>query len=124
LSLVLLDHNLPAGLKGLLVGYEAKTAYEMGWSSLSNGQLLDAAEAAGFSVFMTGDKNIVHQQALRGRALTIAVLTETHWPTLRQNADLILEALQGAQRGAYLDIIVPRMPLRRRPAPGRSNQPE
>ena len=72
---------------------------------------------AGFAIFMTGDKNIIHQQVLRRRALTVVVLSETHWPTLRRNAGTIIEALTGAGEGAYIEASLPRPPLRRRRAP-------
>jgi hypothetical protein len=38
--------------------HDVSTADEMGWSELENGELLRAAEVAGFAVMITGDKNI------------------------------------------------------------------
>ena len=48
---VLFDQGTPAPLRGALTAHVVSTAYEMGWSALSNGDLLDAAEAQ-FDVFV------------------------------------------------------------------------
>lgn len=37
-------------------------ARSRGWENLGNGELLDAAEAAGFDVFVMTDQNIRYQQ--------------------------------------------------------------
>ena len=51
-----------------------ETAYERGWSSLKNGELIAAAESAGFEVFVTTDKNLKYQQNFVGRSMAIVVL--------------------------------------------------
>ena len=45
-----------------------------GWSGVFNGDLLRRAEAAGFDVFVTADRNLEHQQALASRSFGIVVL--------------------------------------------------
>ena len=62
--LVLFDHSTPAPLRSALKGHVIVEAVERGWETLGNGALLDAAEAAGFEVFVTADKNIWYQQNL------------------------------------------------------------
>jgi predicted nuclease of predicted toxin-antitoxin system len=57
---VLFDQNIPRSLRQFLPGYDIRTAVEMGWSALSNGLILDAAEAAGFHVMITADRNMRH----------------------------------------------------------------
>ena len=47
---------------------------ERGWERLANGALLEAAETAGFEVFVTADKNIRYQQNLAGRKIAIITL--------------------------------------------------
>ena len=49
----------------------------MGWTELKNGELLDAAEAAGFEVLITSDKNLRHQQNLSSRRIAIVELRRT-----------------------------------------------
>ena len=48
--------------------------YQEGWDKLRNGELLAAAEAAGFGLFLTTDKNIRCQQNLAGRKIAVVVL--------------------------------------------------
>jgi hypothetical protein len=43
---ILFDQGTPAPLRSTFVGHEVRTAFEMGWSGLGNGELLAAAEAA------------------------------------------------------------------------------
>jgi hypothetical protein len=63
-------------LRQRLSGHEISTAYEMGWSKLSNGELLAAAERS-FDAFITTDQNLRHQQNLAGKRLAILVLPTT-----------------------------------------------
>ena len=48
------DHCVLKPLRRHLTGFEIRTCYEEGWDALRNGELLAAAEAAGFDVFMRG----------------------------------------------------------------------
>jgi predicted nuclease of predicted toxin-antitoxin system len=70
---VLLDHNIDWRLKRLLPGHEVRSARDMGWEGLTNGQLLSQAELQ-FDVILTVDRNIKHQQNLAGRQISIVVL--------------------------------------------------
>jgi hypothetical protein len=63
---VLFDQGTPAPLRDALTAHFVSTAYEMGWSALSNGDLLDAAERQ-FDAFVTTDQNLHYQQNLAGR---------------------------------------------------------
>ena len=65
---VLYDRGAPAPLRHALVGHTVETAFELGWATLQNGALIAAAQAEGFEVFLTTDKNLKHQQNLAGRA--------------------------------------------------------
>ena len=46
----------------------------MDWRGLSNGDLLDCAEAEGFQLLIVADKNFQHQQNLQGRRIAILEL--------------------------------------------------
>jgi hypothetical protein len=63
---ILLDHGTPAPLRGALAAHSVATAYEQGWATLANGQLLAVAEDA-LDVLITTDQNLRHQQKLAGR---------------------------------------------------------
>lgn len=53
---ILLDECLPRKLGSLLTNHEVRTAPQMGWASLKNGQLLSRVEEQ-FNVFITIDSN-------------------------------------------------------------------
>lgn len=53
---VLLDECIDWRLSRDLTGHDVKTARQMGWSSIKNGELLVLA-AAQFDVFVTVDRN-------------------------------------------------------------------
>jgi predicted nuclease of predicted toxin-antitoxin system len=71
---VLLDEQLPRQLAPLLTGHDVRTVQQQSWAGLKNGQLLDAAEAAGFTVLVTGDRNLQFQQNLVKWQLGVVVL--------------------------------------------------
>jgi hypothetical protein len=56
--LILFDQGTPRGIARALLGHKVKEARAQGWDTLTNGELLAAAEAAGFHLFLTTDKNI------------------------------------------------------------------
>ena len=59
---ILFDKSAPYGLAHHLKGHVIATAKEHGWGRLENGDLLSAAEEAGFDVFFTADKTLRYQQ--------------------------------------------------------------
>src|SRR2546425_5249683 len=72
--LILFDQGTPVGIRHSLSEHTVKTAREMGWSALSNGELLRAAEEAGFDLLLTTDTNLPYQQDLKGRRVPQASL--------------------------------------------------
>ena len=81
-------------------------ADELGWQGMENGDLLEAAERAGFDLLLTCDQNIQHQQNLTGRKLALLVLSSNHWPTLRLVAARIASAVDFVQAGQLVRIDV------------------
>jgi len=63
---VLFDHGTPRGIALTLHSHTVREARAQGWDPLSNGELLKAAEEAGFDVLVTTDKNLHYQQNLEG----------------------------------------------------------
>ena len=102
--LVLFDQGTPAPLRHALVGHAVETAYERGWSSLENGELIAAAEAAGFEVFVTTDKNLKYQQNLAGRSIAIVVLHTTSWPRIQQALPRVVAAVASSHQGAFTEL--------------------
>ena len=112
---ILLDQNTPRGLRDRLPGHEVFTARQMGWDALENGDLIAAAEAAGFDEMITADRNIRYRQNLSGRRIALVVLSTNHWEVVRENLDAIRTAVGSAVAGAYVDLTFERPALVRRP---------
>ena len=69
---------------------------------------LDArSENAGFEVFLTTDKNIRYQQDLTRRKIAIVVLARQQWPQLRAHVQIIVEAVNKATLGGYIEVDIP-----------------
>jgi hypothetical protein len=71
---ILFDHGTPSGIADALSAHEVTEARERDWDTISNGELLKAAEAAGFDLLLTTDKGIRYQQNLKGRRIALVVL--------------------------------------------------
>jgi hypothetical protein len=113
--LILFDHGTPKGLAPALSGHTVHTAQAKGWDTLSNGELLSAAEEAGFELLLTTDRRICHQQNLRVRRIALVVLTgSTKWSCVRQCADRIAAAVAAAAPGTYSEVHIPFEPKPRR----------
>lgn len=76
---ILFDQGTPVPLRKFLPGHVVKTAYQQGWSTLLNGDLLRVAEEAGFDLLLTVDKNLAYQQNLAGRKIGIVALSRNRW---------------------------------------------
>ena len=104
---ILFDQATPVPIRAFLKGHHIRTASEEGWDRLSNGSLLDSAEAAGFDVFLTTDRNLQYQQNLRGRRLAIIVLSKQQWPDVRPHVHLVIDAVNAATAGSFTEIKIP-----------------
>lgn len=103
---VLFDQGTPVPLRRSMLAHVVSTAYEMGWSSLANGDLLDAAESQ-FDVFVTTDKNLRYQQNLAARSLSVLVLPYASWPKLKRHVSTIVAAIEAMSPGQYLELVLP-----------------
>jgi hypothetical protein len=88
------------------------TAAQQGWDTFKNGELLAAAEAAGFDVLLTTDKNIRYQQNLIGRKIAVVVLGLQQWPSLRPHIQRVVGAIKAATPGSYTEVDFPPLPTR------------
>lgn len=62
---VLFDQGTPVPLRRLLRNNQVETAFERGWHTLTNGELLAAAERDGFEILLTTDKNLRYHKTPR-----------------------------------------------------------
>jgi hypothetical protein len=70
---ILLDECIDWRLSRAIVGHEVKTARQMGWASIKNGELLALASDR-FDVFVTVDRNLSFQQNLQDQRIAVIVL--------------------------------------------------
>jgi len=82
-------------------------ALERGWDRLVNGELIAAAEVAGFDILLTTDKNIRYQQNLEGRKIAFVVVGNQQWPILRHYVERVVAAVDVATPGSYFEVEIP-----------------
>jgi hypothetical protein len=84
----------------------------MSWSPrLKNGDLLNAAEAAGFDILLTCDQNIPYQQNLTRRKIALVSPTSNLWPSVLNCGSMIQAAIENAAPGGFQTVTVPLPPL-------------
>ncbi|MCY7409910.1 MAG: DUF5615 family PIN-like protein [Chitinophagales bacterium] len=71
----MLDECVTKHLKPFLSskGHDVITVSEMKWNGIKNGELLKIAEASGFEILLTIDKNIKYQQSLSQRNIVLVI---------------------------------------------------
>ena len=104
---ILFDQGTPAPLRRELAEHDVNTAYEKGWSTLENGELLSAVETDGYDLLLTTDLNLRYQQNLADRGIAIVVLSTTSWPRIRKAVDRVLSAVSSAERVSYSEVTIP-----------------
>ena len=105
---ILFEHGTPFLLRNALASHSITRTQDIGWARLSNGELLTAAERAGFEMLLTTDKNIRYQQNLAGRKIAIVVLGASQWPVLRLHIQQVAAAINAITPGSYTEINIPR----------------
>ena len=102
---ILFDQGTPVPLRTKLDGHKVSTAFDHGWQALANGDLIRAAEEAGFDALLTTDKNLKYQQNLTGRRIAIVVLPTTSWKKIQLNIDAIIAAMADLSSGSYVEVL-------------------
>ena len=94
-------------LRDGLIRHFVSTAYECGWSTLKNGELLNAAEQDGFEVLVTTDRNLRYQQNLAERRIAVVVICTTSWPRIRAALQNVVVAVDSCQQGSCIEVAIP-----------------
>jgi len=106
--LILFDNGTPRTLARFLIDRHAVTeARARGWEELDNGELLVQAEAAGFEVLVTTDKNLRYQQNLAERKIAIVVLGKGRWSIVKPDVTKVVAAVNAATPGSYTEVDIP-----------------
>jgi len=104
---VLFDQGTPEPPIPFLTGHTVTKAKDAGWERLVNGELLKAAETAGFEVLVTTDKNMVSQQNLKSRIIAIVVLGNSQWRIVQRYVRKIAASVNAATPGSYAEVDIP-----------------
>jgi predicted nuclease of predicted toxin-antitoxin system len=106
--LILFDNGTPRTLARYLIDHHTITeARGLGWDKLGNGELLNEAEAAGFEILLTTDKNLSYQQKLTGRKIAVVVLGQGRWTLIKPHVALVVEKVNAATPGTFVLVEIP-----------------
>lgn len=103
---IVLDHCVDWRLARLIQNHEVVMARRMGWDRLRNGDFVAAAEAEGFDLILTVDKNLRYQQNLADRKISLVVLEPrlVELPHLAPLVPALMRALDRIEPGAFVVI--------------------
>jgi len=104
---ILFDNGTPRGVANGLPGHTVEECRAHSWDTLRNGELLDAAEAAGFDVLLTTDRNIRYQQNLTHRKIAIVVLGKGRWRLIKNRLPEIAAAVAAGTSGTVTEVQIP-----------------
>jgi hypothetical protein len=90
-------------IRPYLEGHTVSAGFQRGSDKLKNGELLVAAEQAGFELFLTTDKNIRYRQNLADRKIAIVVLGQQQWP----HVQCVVDAVNAATPGRFAEVDIP-----------------
>ncbi len=103
---ILLDERLPLDFRHSFRGHDAHATEWAGFKGKKNGDLLRAAEVAGYQVLLTADQGISRQTYPAGRRLSIVLVRSqtNRIEDLLPLVDAILRALERIQAGQIIAI--------------------
>jgi hypothetical protein len=102
---VLLDECVDWRLLRHITGHEVKTARQMGWATIKNGELL-ALASQHFDVFVTVDRNLSFQQNIASFSVAVVVLRapSNRLAELQKLIPALLAAIESPQPGVAIVI--------------------
>jgi hypothetical protein len=95
---ILFDHGTPRGIARSLHGHTVKEAKAQGWDTLSNDDLLRAAEDASFDILLTTDTSLPYHQV---------ILSKNRWSLVRTVIPQIVRAVNEAMPGTCTVVEIP-----------------
>ncbi len=105
---VLLDESVPRALGFELEGHFVRTTQSVGFSTLSNGKLMQAMVEMGFEVLITFDQNLPYQHnAKLPVAIIILMAPNNRVETAKGVANSILATLITCKPGQLVRLSVP-----------------
>lgn len=104
---ILLDECVPLPLREILDGHDCRTAQQMGWKNIRNGELLNLAEGE-FDVFITADQGVRYQQNLTGRKIGILELSTNKLRLIKAAAKQVKEAIDSIEPTEFRRLEIPK----------------
>ena len=104
---IIFDNSTPAPLAAFLTGHEISMCPKLGWARLGNGELLTAAEDAGFELMISADQNLRYQQNLKKRRIALIVLGSNDWSIVRNYTTVIADFADVATPNSYVFVEMP-----------------
>ena len=106
---VLIDENLPHKLRNVLSGHACFTTSYMGWSGISNGELLRMAPANGFEVVISNDRGLEYQQNQDALPVSVVVLLtkDNKLKTIESMVPALIVALHDLKPRTFIKIHMP-----------------
>lgn len=103
---ILLDECVPRPLKRQLTQYKVRTVVEMGWAGTKNGELLKLMKQDKFTILLTTDQNLRHQQNLQqaGVAIVVMVAPSNRLPDLIPLIPQVCRVLETIVPGQVIEI--------------------
>jgi hypothetical protein len=103
----MLDHCTPVGVAKFFPEHEVSFCGKLGWNRIANGQLISAAESAGFDLMISCDTNIQYQQNRSKRRISPVVLGSNDWPEVKRHSAAIIAAVESASPNSFAKIPIP-----------------
>ena len=105
---VLLDECIDWRLSRDIIGHDVKTARQMGWTAIKNGELLALASGQ-FDVFVTVDRNLAFQHNVGALPVAVIVLhaKSNRLSDLRPLVRLLLSTIDSTQNGTVTRVGAP-----------------
>jgi hypothetical protein len=104
---IIFDQATPVPIRPFLEGHTVRTAAQQGWDRLRNGDLLTAAEEAGFDLLLTTDKNMRYQQNLVGRRIASWFSAGSNGRNFEPHIQRVVEAVNAATPGSFVEVEIP-----------------
>jgi predicted nuclease of predicted toxin-antitoxin system len=104
---ILPDECVPLPLRKILDRHACRTAQQIGWKNIRNGELLDLAEGE-FDMFITADQGVRYQQNLAGRQIAILELSTNKLRLIEAAASQIQEAVDSIGPTEFRRLEIPK----------------
>lgn len=106
---VLLDECVPRRLRRELAGLVVSTVPGEGWASRGDGALLRLMLAAGYTTFVTMDRNLAYQQHVAAGGVAVLVLRArtNRWSDLVPLVPQLRQAIDRAVPGTVTEVRTP-----------------